>query len=95
MLINVFYEDPSDCDLVEIGDHSPQEIEKLQASFFKWLFDENNDHEYWEYRDGRKFGCAYDAQAFIKWLNDTRLEPSARMIKQHTLMDEHYYTICF
>lgn len=57
-------------DLVYIPDSSEHKPEKLQRLFDKWLFDEENHHEYWVYTDGKKDYVAYDIDVFIKWLNE-------------------------
>lgn len=50
-----------------------EQINKLQDEFSDWLFDEGNEHEYWMYKNGKKFGCSYGAEAFVYWLNNIYL----------------------
>lgn len=57
-------------DLVYIPDSSNYTPKKLQTLFDKWLYNKEIDHEYWIYRDGRKYGVSFDIHAFIKWLNE-------------------------
>lgn len=63
-----------DSDLVCIPDSSKYSLKKLQILFNKWLYDKDIDHEYWVYRDGRKYGVSYGIDAFIKWLNENIFE---------------------
>lgn len=67
MLIEARFD--SDSDLIECPDDILENIEDLQEKFWKWLFDKNNDHKYWIYKNDQKFGCCYRADAFVEWLN--------------------------
>ncbi len=57
MIINVYYDDPFDCDLIDISIRSDQNVEELQQLFFEWLFNEKNDHAYWIVENGVKKGA--------------------------------------
>ena len=95
MIMNVYYDDPYDCDLIDISISSNQNVEKLQQLFFEWLFNENNDHEDWIVENGAKKGCDYDANAFVQWINQFCLGDKAQMIAQHLPMNNKYPTIFF
>ncbi|MCM1499474.1 MAG: hypothetical protein NC124_13485 [Clostridium sp.] len=73
MRINCFYdEDMEYADIVYIPD-MVMDVEKVQNDFFQWLFDKNNDHQYWIVINGEKKACKYGTQAFIEWINNTVL----------------------
>ena len=95
MLINIFYDSSDDCDLIDLSLQSFESVKKIQNSFLKWLYDKNNDHEYWVYRKGQKIGCAYDTNAFINWINQFHSDYTARIIKQHVSISNDYPTIYF
>jgi hypothetical protein len=56
-------------DVIEISQNILPEIKKLQDDFLKWLFDKNNNHDYWWYENGNKVGCSYRSEAFCEYLN--------------------------
>jgi len=58
-----------DADLIDCPNEICDDISKYQTKFLKWLFDKNNDHKYWVYKNGEKFGCCYRSNAFVEWLN--------------------------
>lgn len=70
-----------DSDLVYIPDSSIYKPKKLQQLFDKWLYDKTIDHEYWIYKDGKKYGVSYDIDAFIKWLNEYIFSKSDDKVK--------------
>lgn len=70
-----------DSDLVYIPDSSLYKPKKMQNLFDKWLYDKTIDHEYWIYKDGRKYGVSYDIDAFIKWLNENIFSDSDVKVK--------------
>lgn len=73
MEINCFYdEDMEYADIVYIPD-TILDIKDLQNNFFRWLFDKNNDHQYWIIVNGEKKMCRYGTQAFIEWINNVIL----------------------
>lgn len=58
-----------DADIIECPNHIVSDLEEYQHRFTEWLYDKNNDHSYWMYVDGEKYGCSYRAEAFVEWLN--------------------------
>lgn len=56
-------------DIIECPDWVVTDLKGYQQSFDVWLFDKKNDHPYWKYKDGEKYGCCYRANAFVDWLN--------------------------
>lgn len=56
-------------DSIECPELIVKELERYQTEFFEWLCDKKNDHAYWMYRDGEKFGLSYRSDAFVEWLN--------------------------
>ncbi len=74
-------------DIIECPNNIIKDIKKYQLDFFDWLFDENNDHSYWTYEDGKKEGCCYRSDAFVEYLNTFVLSESdekAVIIEQET-----------
>lgn len=63
-------------DIIECLDDIIKNLEKYQLNFFDWLFDENINHSYWMYEDGKKEGCCYRSDAFVEWLNSFILAKS-------------------
>lgn len=54
MEINCFYdEDLEYADIIYIP-NTILDIKELQNTFFRWLFDKNNDHKYWIIVNGEK-----------------------------------------
>ena len=95
MLINVYYDTPNDCDIIDLALQDFETVRILQGIFFKWLYNKDNDHEYWVYRNGQKIGCAYDTIAFINWVNKYYSSCAAQIIEQHTRAHDDYPTIYF
>lgn len=58
-----------DADIIECPTMTMLELNDYQQAFFKWLFDEENDHKYWMYNKGVKEGCNYRADALVEWFN--------------------------
>lgn len=78
MIINVSYDEKKESnnkylrnvDIIDVPERIVQDIENLQQSFFKWLFNKSNDHKYWVLdNNGEKIYCSYCVDAFIEWLN--------------------------
>ena len=95
MYINVFYDSPNDCDLIDLSLPNFESVITLQDNFLKWLYDKNNDHEYWIYRNNQKFGCAYDSTAFVNWINKYYSNYAAQLIEKHIRINDDYPTIYF
>ena len=70
-----------DSDLVYIPDSPEYKPKKLQQLFDNWLYDKTIDHEYWVYKDGKKYGVSYDIDAFLKWLNKNIFADSDGKVK--------------
>ena len=58
-----------DADMIECPDFIVKDLESYQGEFSKWLCNEENDHNYWVYKNGEKYGCNYRSEAFVEWLN--------------------------
>lgn len=56
-------------DIIDCPNDIIKNLGKYQLDFFDWLFDENINHSYWMYEDGKKEGCCYRSDAFVEWLN--------------------------
>jgi len=63
-----------DGDIIDVPQIIADNITKYQDEFLEWLFNDENDHEYWFYENGEKFGCSYRSEAFVGWLNEYPLK---------------------
>lgn len=68
MLVKVQFD--IDADLIDCSNEIWNNIDKYRTEYLKWLFDKNNDHKYWVYKNGGKFGCCYRSDAFVEWLKE-------------------------
>ncbi len=68
-MIKVLVQFDLDADIIECPNWIIKDLELHQQSFNEWLFDEMNDHSYWVYENGEKYGCCYRSNAFVEWLN--------------------------
>ncbi|MDX8367312.1 hypothetical protein [Cytobacillus sp. IB215665] len=68
MIIEVDYFQHKDYILVpvEVGEN----IDKIQDKFNAWIYDKNNDHKYWIYRNGIKDGLLINTEGLVYWLNN-------------------------
>jgi uncharacterized protein YgfB (UPF0149 family) len=46
-----------------------ENLEEYRKNFLSWLYDKENNHNYWIYENGEKFVCCYRSEALIEWLN--------------------------
>ena len=74
MLINVSFDKEcdrlEDADIIDVPKRIIDDIENIQKSFFAWMFDKKNDHQYWIYDAEEKKYCSYGTDAFVDWLNE-------------------------
>ena len=73
-----FDEERLDADVLDVPDDVVGNLRQLQQEFFRWLFDKSNDHPYWYYRNGEKYGCCYRGEAFVYWLNNCYLGAASK-----------------
>ncbi|SCJ29071.1 Uncharacterised protein [uncultured Clostridium sp.] len=73
MRINICYDDPHDIDIIDVPASIGKKIECVQKEFFIWMFDKNNDHEYWVIENGKKKYCSYGTLEFVEWINNNYL----------------------
>jgi len=62
-----------DADIIEVPEEIISKIDFYREEFLKWLFDKNNNHNYWKYKNGEKFACSYRSEAFCEFLNKYHL----------------------
>ena len=55
---------------VMVPDYIANNIHKYTKMFDKWLLDKDNNHGYWEKRNGRNFMVSFDVDAFVFYLNE-------------------------
>jgi hypothetical protein len=60
-----------DCyvDIVEAPDFVVLNAKDYREQFLDWLCDKNNNHRYWHYENGKKYGLCYRSCALVEWLN--------------------------
>ena len=89
MLVNVSFDDEEavqEVDIIEIPDMTGGKLDELQREFLLWLFNKENNHEYWIEVDGEKIGCSYGSEAFVKWLNLYVIQDKRARIKAKNVM---------
>lgn len=72
-------------DIIECPAFILNDLKSYQNEFTEWLYDKTNDHAYWMYKDGEKYGCSYRSEAFVEWLNKFILdkhEEKAKVVEQ-------------
>lgn len=65
-----------DVDIIECPYFIVEDLKKYQLMFDKWLYDKTNNHNYWFYKNGEKYGVCYRSDAFVEWLNTIILKTS-------------------
>ncbi len=88
MIVQAKYEETDDCGTsIYIPDIQEIDILQKQEEFFKWLFDINNNHQYWKIVNGQKKYCEYGIDAFVLWLNEEvykDIEEKAQVLNEFT-----------
>ena len=107
MLVNVVFEEPDvdfgidkwDFDIIDVPECIYNEMANIRKIFLNWLHDKSNDHNYWIYKDGEKYGCNYGTEEFVEWVNANYLvnknEKVKIMSKDLREMDNEYPSIDF
>lgn len=62
--------------IIAVPDDIGINIKKYLKSFYKWIYNKDNNHGYWVFIDGKKRGVSFDVDAFIKYLNLYHLQDS-------------------
>ena len=89
MLVNVVF--TYDYDLIDVPQELVKQIKKLQLKCDKWLYNKENEHEYW-IKEGlsTKFAVNTCSEAFVYWLNTFVLadfEYKAKIVQKDMPMD--------
>jgi len=58
-----------DADIIDCPEDIIDNLIEYGDKFTSWLFDKKNNHSYWRYKNGEKFGCCYRSEAYVEWLN--------------------------
>ena len=61
-------------DIIDVPTFVTENINEYRSLFLEWLFDKSNNHKYWWYENGEKYGCNYRSEAFVEWLNANPLK---------------------
>ena len=59
-----------DCTLISVPSDIEKNIQTIRKNFDKWLYDKSNNHDYWVYINGAKKAVSFDAEAFVRYLNE-------------------------
>jgi len=83
MIISLMFGD-NDYDIVELPEAVTDErLCELQEEFFRWLFNKDNDHQFWVSEGGEKKYCEYRGDAFVYFLNQyEKFAQSTSIIRQ-------------
>jgi len=80
LVVFAFDEELEDIDIVDMPINTIDDLEEEQKEFFEWLFNKDNNHEYWIIRNGEKTTCSYDSRAFVKWFDEKKQGAEKAMI---------------
>ncbi|ACL21998.1 hypothetical protein Dhaf_3985 [Desulfitobacterium hafniense DCB-2] len=58
-----------DADIIDCPVDISDSLIEYRNKFIDWLYDKQNNHSYWIYKNGEKYGCSYRSEAFVEWLN--------------------------
>ena len=88
MYINiVFNDDLNDVDIVYLPSLMGATLEELQGEFYKWIFNNDNNHKFWINIRTKDMGCIFRSEAFVEWFNDILLQGmhgmKAKVVKQY------------
>ena len=68
MLVNLVFDYYTD--VINVPDEIGTQIKKYQKKYDKWLYNKDNNHQYWEKDEyGKKLGVGICSDAFVYWLN--------------------------
>lgn len=73
-------------DIIEVPDNILNKIELFQHQFDKWIYNRENEHEYWIKKNGRKMGVRFGSEAFVDYLNLFCLNGSS---EKANLLEKH------
>jgi hypothetical protein len=59
-----------DADIIDCPVDILNNLTEYRKQFIDWLFDKENNHSYWIYKNGKQYGCCYRSEAFVEWLNN-------------------------
>ena len=76
-----------DCTLICVPIDIEKNIQSIRKKFDKWLYDKSNDHDYWVYINGVKKAVSFDAEAFVRYLNEYHI---ADQHKKAYIVDLNY-----
>ena len=96
--INVMFgNDILDVDILIVPDHVADNIDDITQSFFEWMSNKGNSHEYWIKNSRGECVLALGTDAFLWWLNNHYITTKefAHMHEQHTRFCAEYQTAEF
>jgi hypothetical protein len=93
MIVKVGFDYEDDLEYIKCSAKVGRNINQLQKDFFKWLYNRENNHPYWEVfgedEEGNViYGVCYRTDAFVYWLNKVRFNKGksvARLIENPNL----------
>lgn len=75
-----------DADIIEVPDEVEKRLKEIQKKFDKWIHNKETEHEYWHYKDGKKYCPQFRGDAFVEYLNQIILidsEEKAKVVEMH------------
>ena len=70
-----------DADIIDVPQSIVTNAESYQTQFLDWISNKDNNHAYWHYVNGEKWGLCYRSDALVEWLNTFPLATSSEEAK--------------
>jgi hypothetical protein len=88
-----------DADIIDCPVDILNNLTEYRNKFIDWLYDKQNHHSYWVYKNGEQYGCCYRSEAFVEWLNYFVLPNSiikAKVLESNIMSwDKSLMSLCF
>lgn len=68
MLINIVFS--YDFDIVDVPNIIGDNVRTYQLACDKWLYDKNNNHDFWIIKNNKKYAIATSSEAFVYYINN-------------------------
>jgi len=86
MIVKVGFEYEDDIEYMICPTKVGRNIKRLQKDFFKWLYNRENNHPYWEVFEEDEegniiYGVCYRTDAFVYWLNNVRFTKGKKVAR--------------
>lgn len=86
MLINIVFS--YDFDILDVHDSVGENLRKYRLSFDNWIYDKNNNHDFWIIKNHKKYAVAMCSEAFVYYINNIVFsDTKATIIKKNVELD--------